>query len=513
MVTHLPSPSPSGAVPGSAPDLSRLPDLQRDLATLPVDEREEQRARLARFSEADLLSLGVSEGQLTEYDYRVDDIDGRIPDELAGTLYRNGPGRWQDHAGRPLHHLFDGDGMLSAFSIADGTVHYRNRYVRTRHYLGRTGIRHLGTNAPGGIPANIGRFVPPNLANTNVVKHAGRLYALWEGGPPHEIDPDTLETKGLRRFNGELRWVGSYSAHPSFCPRTGDMYNFGVEFIPRPHLRIYRTDRTGRLKHFRSAPLPYIAMVHDCALTETHLVFLVSPMILDIPPVVLGLKPFGDALRYRPERGSVFILVPRDGGPIRAIEHDAILAFHLSNAHDDRGDVVVDAITYRDGRLLDRLSRFRTAYLDDVPSVFMRYRITPSGRVQADPLADVPCEFPRHHDAFEGRAHRYAYLNTRRRLTSFYDSVTRLDLHNGSESTYTTPEPGNSFCEPVFAARAGGSAETDGWVLTVEYVARSHTSRLVVFDAADIAAGPIATANLRHHIPQGFHGSFAARSR
>jgi len=130
--------------------------------------------------------------------------------------------------------------------------------------------------------------------------------------------------------------------------------------------------------------------------------------------------------------------------------------------------------------------------------------------VRAEPLADVPCEFPRHNDAFEGRAHRYAYLNTRHRLAAFYDTVTRLDLRDGTAQHYTTPEPGNSFCEPVFAARPDGRGEDDGWVLTVEYVAATHTSRLVVFDAADLAAGPVATAALRHHVPQGFHGNFVA---
>lgn len=491
-------------------DGPELPELHRYLATLPVSERDRLTAQLQTLSDADRWSLGVSEPQLSEYDYDVTDIDGRIPPELAGTLYRNGPGRWQDHSGRPLHHLFDGDGMISAFTIADGAVHYRNRYVRTKHYQGRTGLYHLGTAAPGGPLANIGRL-PPNLANTNVIEHAGHLYALWEGGPPTELDPQTLETLGIRRFGGELRWVGSYSAHPCFCPRTGDMYNFGVEFIPRAHLRIYRTDPSGRLRHFRSARLPYVAMVHDFALTERHLVFLVSPIIPEALPIALGRKPMGDALRYRPDKGSVFIVVPRDGGQIRTIDYDAVLTFHLSNAYDDGSDIVVDAVTYADGRLLGRLNRFHVAPLDDAPSTFRRYRITPSGRVLEEPLSELPCEFPRHHDAYKGREHRYAYLNTRHRLVSFYDSITKLDLTDGSAATYTTPEPGNSFCEPVFAARPGGTAEDDGWLLTVEYRARTHTSRLVILDAADVAAGPIACAELRHHVPQGFHGNFVRR--
>jgi all-trans-8'-apo-beta-carotenal 15,15'-oxygenase len=452
----------------------------------------------------------VSEPQHLEHDYRVQDIEGTIPAELSGTLYRNGPGRWQDHTGRPLHHLFDGDGMVSAFTIERGAVHYRNRYVRTQHYRGKSGTRHMGTDALGGFLANIARL-PTNLANTNVIEHAGRLYALWEGGPPHELDPETLETKGLRRFGGELRWIGSYSAHPCFCPSSGDMFNFGVEFVPTPHLRVYRTDRTGTLKHYRSVSLPYVAMVHDFAITERYLVFLVSPIIPDGIPIALGLKAFGDAMKYHPERGSSFVLIPRDGGEIRRIDHEAVLQFHLSNAFDDRGDVVLDVITYHSGELLECISRFRTSPLDNATSELTRFRVTAAGRVIREQLSDKSCEFPRHHPDREGRPHRFAYYNTRHRLGTMFDGITKIDLADNTESSYAANESGNSFCEPVFAPRPGAVDEDDGWLLSVEYQADAHTSRLVILDAKDPSRGPIAAAQLTHHIPQGFHGSFVAR--
>ncbi len=487
---------------------AHLPELRRYLASLPPGERASATDSVTSLSADDLLSLGVSEPQRVERDYRVERVEGTIPDGLVGTLYRNGPGRWEDHTGRPLRHLFDGDGMLSAFTISGNGVHFKNRYVRTRHFLGKTGTRHLGTPAAGGVLANIGR-VPPNLASTNVVAHAGHVYALWEGGPPHEIDPETLETLGERRFGGRLRWLGAYSAHPCLCPRTGAMFNFGVEMLPRPHLRIYRTDRRGALRHFRSAQMPYPAMVHDFAITERYLVFVVSPIIPEALPVALGLKTLGDSMRYRPDRGSCIILVPRDGGRIRRIDTAAVLQFHLSNAYDDGTDVVVDVITYESGALLQRLSRFHTSALDDTPSQFTRFRVTGSGRVLREALSDSPCEFPRHNPRYEGRPHRFSYVNTRRHLRAFYDSITKLDLTDNSESSYTTTGSGNSFCEPVFTPKPAATAEDDGWLLSVEYQAQTQTSRLVILDAGDLERGPIATAELTHHIPQGFHGNFS----
>ena len=66
------------------------------------------------------------------------------------------------------------------------------------------------------------------------------------------------------------------------------MFNFGVEFVPTPHLRVYRTDWGGKLRHYRSVSLPYVAMVHDFAITERYLVFMVSQIIQDGIPIALG---------------------------------------------------------------------------------------------------------------------------------------------------------------------------------------------------------------------------------
>ena len=51
-----------------------------------------------------------------EHDYVVDEIEGRLPEGLAGTLYRNGPAK-NEVGGKPYAHLFDGDAMLSQFTF------------------------------------------------------------------------------------------------------------------------------------------------------------------------------------------------------------------------------------------------------------------------------------------------------------------------------------------------------------------------------------------------------------
>jgi len=485
-----------------------MPGTRAYLDSLTDNHRRHAERRLAALPPADLLSLGVSEPQHHEFDYAVTETTGVLPEGLHGILYRNGPGRWEDYRHRPLRHLFDGDGMVSRFALADGKVHYRNRYVRTRHYRGKGPTRHLGTPSAGGWLANVTAPVPPNLASTNIVRQAGRLFALWEGGPPHELDPTTLATRGECRFGGRLRWIGSYSAHPCVCPRSGAMYNFGVELFPVPHLRVYAMDAAGRLRHFTSVRLPYTAMVHDFALTESHLVFLISPIIPDALPVISARKTIGEALTYRPEKGSVVILVDRSTGRSRSVETDPVLQFHLSNAYQHGDDVVIDAITYADGEILTGISDFRIRSLGVAPSEFTRFTVSPRGRVSRERISGTVCEFPRHHPQHEGRSHRYSYVASRHLLGSLFDGVTKIDLHNQRETSYRSTDPGNSYCEPVFTPRPGATVEDDGWLLTVEYEAARHRSRLVVFDARDVEGGPCFTAALTHHIPQGFHGNF-----
>ena len=56
-------------------------------------------------------------------------IEGELPRELNGALYRVGPNpHFKPRGG---YHWFDGDGMVHAFILRDGRAAYRNRYVRT----------------------------------------------------------------------------------------------------------------------------------------------------------------------------------------------------------------------------------------------------------------------------------------------------------------------------------------------------------------------------------------------
>ncbi|MBL1076323.1 carotenoid oxygenase family protein [Nocardia sp. 2] len=453
-----------------------------------------------------------------EHHYTIEQVDGALPKDLTGTLYRIGPGRHQ--VGKSLlHNIFDGDGMVSQFVLDGSSVRYRNRYVRTRHFehgqrSDRIRYRGVGTQIPGGMLANVGRL-PANVANTNIVNYDGGLLALWEMGNPHRIDPDSLETLGRFDFDGKLGFLGAFSAHPKWDPATGDMYNFGLDLLPTPRIRTYRVDRSGRLHTLATVPMLDLVWNHDFALTRRYLVFVLDPLLPDLTKIALASHSFIDSLRFDRRKGTRFLLVPKAGGRPRIIEHEALLHFHLTNAYDDGNDVVVELVRF-DTRWSEvrRATNSVNSISADGPrfpdSRLMRYRITAGGTVIEQELADRSVEFPQYDWRLSTRRHRFSYLAGKgTRAAAVYDSIIKVD--NETCATTLCEFPGGSVGEPLFVPRSRDAGEDDGWLLVLNHVLAEHRSQLVVLDARDVGRGPVATAWLEHHIPWGFHGTFSRR--
>jgi all-trans-8'-apo-beta-carotenal 15,15'-oxygenase len=451
-----------------------------------------------------------------ELDYRVDQIDGRLPQELTGTLYRIGPGKHQ--VGRSLlHNVFDGDGMISQFVLDGSSVRFRNRYVRTQHFLhgqasDRIRYRGVGDQIPGGPLANIGRL-PANVANTNIVNYDGGLLALWELGNPHRIDPDSLETLGSTDFGGQLGFLGAFSAHPKWDPATGEMYNFGLDLLPTPRIRTYRADRGGKLHPVATVPMLDLPWNHDFALTQRYMVFVLDPILPNIGKLALATHSFIDSLEFKRGKGTRFLLIPKAGGRPRIIEHEALLHIHVTNAYDDGDDVVVELI-----RLETKWSEVRrlTGLVNrDLPSTpqfpdsrLMQYRITQGGTVIERELADRSGEFPQYDWRRCTRAHRYSYFAGAGGPAGL-NTVVKVDHRTGA---LTSCDLGpSSVGEPLFVPRNCDAAEDDGWLLALNHQLVENRSQLVVFDARDLENGPLSTAWLNHHIPWGFHGTYTRR--
>jgi carotenoid cleavage dioxygenase len=62
----------------------------------------------------------------------------------------------------------------------------------------------------------------------------------------------------------------------------------------------------------------------------------------------------------------------------------------------------------------------------------------------------------------------------------------------------------------VFVPASDGASEDEGYVLSYVYDAARDTSDLVILDATDFAASPVATIGLPQRVPYGYHGNWVA---
>ncbi|MBX3486083.1 carotenoid oxygenase family protein [Phenylobacterium sp.] len=429
-------------------------------------------------------------------------IEGALPPELLGTYYRVGPN--PQFAPRPPYNPLMGDGMVHAFRIAHGRVGYRNRWVRTGRWVreNAAGRALFATAGPFGDDPEAGPRPPDGVANTSLVWHAGRLLALEEGAPPVAIDPVTLETLGPYTFGGAL--PRNMTAHPKTDPATGALVLFAN--LPRGRLTgelaLHEADAAGVLSAARMVQGPHASIVHDFAITPNFAVFVVCPVTLSLERARAG----GPLIAWEPQAGVEALVVPRAGGEPLRFATAPCMVWHVMNAFEDGGRIVldlceqdvamfptVDGAAPDAGRAAQRLARW-----DLDPG-------RPGG-VTRRRLHDFVCEYPRIDERRTGRPYRYGYvagLGGPGTGDLFQRGLARFD-HATGEMAVWDAGPGVAVSEPVFAPR--GPEEGDGWLLANTYDEASEAGSLVVLDASDVAAGPVARARLTHRMPMGFHG-------
>lgn len=437
----------------------------------------------------------------------VDDVrvEGRIPDELHGTYLRNGPNPQFAPLGSYTY-PFDGDGMVHRLTFADGRVSYRNRWVETR---GLAAERRAARALYGGL---LTPFMPDtsrvgaegdaspfkNVANTNVIRHCGRVFALGEGGLPYELAAD-LSTVGEVDFGGGL--PGGMTAHPKVDAVWDELCFFRSDLVP-PYLVYGVVDPRGRVTRTQPIDLPGPSLIHDFVVTDQHVVFFDSPAAFDVDAMVRG----EDVLRWREGRGTRIGVMHREAesGEIVWIPVEDCFVTHFLNGYTDNDTVVVDYIhRNRPDLLAGREENFPQLH---------RAVVDLAARTVHDQVIDYRAvEFPRIDERRTGLRHRYGYASTATDPTGaefgYFDAVVRYDFETGTSGEHRFA-PGFIGGEPVFAPRPGGTDEDDGWVLVYTYDVEHDTSDLVVLGAAHFSAAPVAIVHLPTRVPGGLHGSW-----
>jgi carotenoid cleavage dioxygenase-like enzyme len=238
--------------------------------------------------------------------------------------------------------------MIHAVELRGGKAAYRNRWIET---AGLRAERRAGRAFYGSLRAPfppdrrlVGDDGDPspvkNVANTNVIAHAQRILALYEGGLPYELDA-ALRTKGTFDFGGDAG--PTMTAHPKRDPRDGSLHFFSYGLEP-PYLTYYEADAAGTVVRKQSLELANLTVVHDCLLTERSFVLVIPPLFLALARVMRG-KPL---MRWEPERGAQIVIIDRAdrAKEPQRVTLEPFFFWHFLNGFEEGDELTIDLIAH-----------------------------------------------------------------------------------------------------------------------------------------------------------------------
>ena len=413
-------------------------------------------------------------------------VEGAIPPQLEGVYIRTGP----NPKSGTSPHWFMGDGMVHGVRLFQGNAAwYRNRFVQTPNITDEASSQTIDVG-------DLSR----GSANTHVVAHAGKILCLEEGHWPWEIDSN-LNTVGYENFSGNLKT--SMTAHPKICPETGELLSFSYFSFEQPFLTYHRINSDGQLIQSEGIEIPNMVMMHDFNVTRNYVIFMDLPLVLNLSLLETGV-PFG----FDPSAGARLGVMPRNGSnaDIRWFEIDPCYVFHPVNAYDGDGKIVI------------HVSRQPEAFgssSDDYAEVGRLWRWTIDlslGTVTEEQIDDRPGDFGRVADKVVGLDAQYGYLmamagegNSEEPV--YGSSLWKYDLHTGACWEHHLGDAVRGG-EPVFASDPNSDGEDEGWVITIVHNEEKNSSKLIIIDAQDFGADPVAVVHLPRRVPYGAHGSW-----
>ncbi|RYN53337.1 hypothetical protein AA0114_g4457 [Alternaria tenuissima] len=508
-------------------------------------------------------------------------VKGTIPKYAAGVLYRTGPlgykAKTDDGKVWAAKHWFDGFSYVHRFQI-DATPHadsppkvtYRSRRtvdeylemvrkngrldsttfgpkrsdlcesffskvmsmfvsIPSEHNVGVT----LSINMPGGdkLP---GATSPTTNNHTNGID---TLHVKTDSHEVKQIDPETLEPRGYARqksLHPELK--GPFSAaHAKSDPKTGDMFNFNLEFGYKSTYRIFRVSassgETDILATFHGTP----AYIHSLFLTENYVILCVWNSHITWGGISLMYhKNVIDAMApFDPNTKATWYVVDRRQGKgvIATYESNPFFCFHSINAWEEpsasdptKTDIITELSMFEN---LDVVKRF---YYDNLISSIDTREYEGEERMTALPMqaqfrlpsvdAGVPTpmpaellfqaekfksmELPTLNPAYLTRRHRYTYGCADRLKSSFFDGLVKFD--NKTQEVKYWEEEGHTPGEAIFIADPEGMEEDDGVLLSVVLDGYAEKSYLLVLRAKDLTE--MGRAEMAGPMSFGFHGTF-----
>ena len=466
-----------------------------------------------------LIYKGYSAPVRIEADVQDLEIEGVIPEELFGTYYRNSA----DPTYPPLHGkdiFLNGDGMVHMVKFENGHADLKTRYVRTKKFeLERKARRALFgayRNSFTDSPEVAGQ--DNNTANTSVMCHHGKLFALKESGRPYELDPQTLETKGERDFDGQLKGR-TFTAHPKLDPETGEIIAFAYNASGEASkdIDVFTIAPSGEFTRTETLQAPYCSMVHDFLVSRNYIAFVICPMVCDWERVKRG-EPYWHWDSSKQTKIGIF---PRKEGVagIRWFTCPVVaMQTHTFNAWEDGNILHLDHFVTGSG-WLSQFPDINNPEAKEKPPFGERWSFDLSKSEDSftiqrliNHIGEMPVIDPRF--AMK-RATQFYFGTNNPKLGPMlpmgpkgppFTCLGHYDETKDKLSFYYAG-PDSSPEEPCFVPKGGSEgAEGEGWLLTMVGRRAENRTDLVILDALNIDAGPVAVVKFPCRVHEGFHG-------
>lgn len=433
-------------------------------------------------------------------------IEGSLPEGLAGTLYRCGPGQIE-RFGHRMSHPFEADGVIMAARLdGSGGAFGAARVIESAGYIEEQAAgRYLyGTGASWGRRVlNTVRGRVKNTGNTRAWSWQGRVFAIMEACKPTELDPDTLEVLGERDLEGTV--VSTFSAHPHRVERLATSFNFGLRYGKQTMLDLYELPDEGPTRLLGSYECGWAGLVHDFVVTDRHAVFINCPAKLKLARALFQLGDFSSWFGWAPEQGCEIIVVPlADPGAPKRFTVDAFWVWHFVNAFERGDELVIDYCRYPD---LGSLTSLGDGSQPKPPQLHRGCLDLRTGSWRSELRWDRTCEFPRVDPRVEGHEHPHAWLYARDEGDGF--GLARVDPNTGEADVWAM---GSELrpSEPVPVPRADEPGALP-WILSLCHDEISDHSFIAVLDGGALAEGPVAKLWFDQALPDTFHGDWASR--
>jgi beta,beta-carotene 9',10'-dioxygenase len=458
------------------------------------------------------------------------DIQGRVPDWINGSLYRNGPARFE--IGKSSYgHWFDGLAMVHRYHFYRGQIAYRNRFLQTGTYKkvissGKIS-NEFGTN-PSKNPFKryfglakmllIRRDGGGYNTNVSIARLGESMVALTEPPVPTEFDPTTLRTLGVYKFDDKLEGQIS-TPHPHYDFDNRQIINYVTTFGRNCSYQVYRqAEGSGSREMIGTIPVKHPSYMHSFATTRRYIILTEYPFTVNPLSIFTSGKPYIENFEWKPQDGTLFFVMEKKSGEIVAtFQAEAFFCFHHINAYEHGGDLIVDLCAMPNanavyGGYLNKIRIAQSEAHDPNRQKLRRYYVplTHGKNLQTidyQQMYDEAIDLPTiNFDNNAAQEYRYAYgvSNNEAYPEVPANQLVKIDLEMRSAKKWFTEGcyPG----EPVFVAHPYAQNEDDGAVLSVVLDGNAGHSFLLILDG--ITFEEIGRAILPHHVPFEFHGMF-----